>query len=427
MTGAVTLGRVPGGLTTLALAGVMGLDAADQSTIGASAPELREALSVGSTQVGLIATSSTVVGVLLTVPFGILADRRPRLAALRVAIAVWVLAALAVGAAPGYGVLLACHCALGVVTGASAPMIASLVGDLVPHTSRGRVYSVLLLGELAGSAIGTGVLGEVAAALGFRWAFWLLAAFGVGALLAVARATEPERRAPRRARRGEPEGQAQVSLREAIGILLRIRTNVVLVVASALGYYYFTGVQTFAVSLWVDDYGVSRGLAPVYVLLVGLALAVGVVVGGPFGDRLLLRGHQTGRVVAVLVAFGGCLVFLVPALSTTRLAVTVPLLLVAGVMLGMANPPLDATRIDIVPPRLLGRAEAIRNALRDGADATAPVLFGVLGAHVGLRGTFLVMTAALALAGLLGLAALRYYAADAVAAGNGAEATAADG
>ena len=329
-----------------------------------------------------------------------------------------MLAAIAVGAAPNYGVMLACHSVLGLVTGAAAPMIASIVGDLVPRTKRGRVYSILLLGELAGSAIGTGVSGEIAALVGWREAFWLLAALGGGVLVAVARAPEPERRSRRRARRRNPDPEAEVSLREAIVILVKIRTNVVLVVASALGYYYFTGVQTFAVSLWVDDYGVSRTLAPVYVLLVGVALAVGVVIGGPFGDQLLVRGYSTGRVVAILVAFGGCVVFLVPALSTTKLAVTVPLLLVAGVLLGMANPPLDATRIDIVPPRLLGRAEAVRTALRDGADATAPVLFGVIGGHIGLRGTFLIMTIALVVAGLLGLAALRYYAADAKAAGN---------
>ena len=90
-----------------------------------------------------------------------------------------------------------------------------------------------------------------------------------------------------------------------------------------------------------------------------------------------------------------------------------PLLVVAGVLLGSANPPLDATRVDIVPNRLLGRAEAIRTALRDGADASAPVAFGAVGAVRGLRPTFLLMTIALGVAGALGLTALRTYSVDA--------------
>jgi predicted MFS family arabinose efflux permease len=395
----------------------MSLDAADQSTIGSTSPQVRAALHIGQTQIGLLATSSTIVGVLVTVPFGVLADRRHRLNLLRLCIGVWIVATALVGTAPSFGYMLAAHCVLGLVTGAAAPLIASVVGDLVPRESRGRVYSVLLLGELAGSAVGTALSGEVSAAVGWRWAYVVLAGTGLTVLLAMLAAHEPERRRAKRSSTAgaSPESAEHLSLWQAVKILLRIRTNIVLVLASALGYYYFTGVQTFAVSLWTDDYHVSAQVAPVLVLLVGVALAIGVMVGGPLGDTLLRRGFTSGRVAAVLVAFGGCVVFLVPALSTTLLALAVPLLFVAGVLLGAANPPLDATRIDIVPPWLLGRAEAVRNALRDGADASAPLLFGVLGTHLGLRHTFLIMTGALVAAGALGLVALRTYAGDAAA------------
>jgi predicted MFS family arabinose efflux permease len=394
----------------------MSLDAADQSTIGSTSPQVRAALHIGQTQIGLLATSSTVVGVLVTVPFGVLADRTHRFKVLRICIGAWIVATALVGSAPSFGYMLAAHCVLGLVTGAAAPLIASLVGDLVPREARGRVYSVLLLGELVGSAVGTALSGEIAATLGWRWAYVVLGATGATVLVAVFAAHEPPRRSARVPRPPGTTAAESMTLWQAVRVLLRIRTNVVLVVASALGYYYFTGVQTFAVSLWTDDYDVTTKMAPVLVLLVGVALAIGVIIGGPLGDSLLRRGFTSGRVVAVLVAFAGCVVFLVPALSTSMLALTVPLLLVAGVLLGSANPPLDATRIDIVPPYLLGRAEAVRNALRDGADASAPLLFGVLGTHIGLRHTFLVMTAALVAAGGLGLVALRTYPRDAAAA-----------
>src|SRR5262249_53299587 len=65
--------------------------------------------------------------------------------------------------------------------------------------------------------------------------------------------------------------------------------------------------------------------------------------------------------------------------------------------LGAQNPPLDAARLDIMPPLLWGRAEAVRTLLRSLAMALAPLLFGAVSDHVfgggrsGLQWTFIVM------------------------------------
>ena len=404
-----------GGVTVLAMTAVMALDTSDQSAIGATAPQVREALNIGQTQIGVLATSSTLVGVLFTLPFGILADNARRLILLRSTVIAWTVATVAVGAAPNYGLMLVAHSVLGLVTGAAGPLIASVVGDLVPPDHRGRVFTALLLGELFGSVIGLAVSGEVAALVGWRWAYWALAVGGALVLVLLARAAEPVRGrfdGPMRARRGDTADRP-VSLREAIRSLLRNRTLVLLVLASALGYYFFAGVQTFAVSLLREAYGVTATVAPLLVLAVGLSLALGVMIGGPTGDRLLQRRPRSGRLPLLVVAFAGSLAFIVPALASTRLAVTMPLLLIGGVLLGTANPPLDATRVDIVLPRLRGRAEAVRTTVKDGADATAPLLFGVVGASLGLRPTFLIMTVTLGAAFLLCALALRTYPKDA--------------
>jgi MFS family permease len=70
------------------------------------------------------------------------------------------------------------------------------------------------------------------------------------------------------------------------------------------------------------------------------------------------------------------------------------------------NPPIDAARLDIVPPLLWGRAEGIRTVARSGAQAVAPLLFGYLAGHVfggehALRDTFGVMLVPLAASGLI--------------------------
>jgi hypothetical protein len=120
----------------------------------------------------------------------------------------------------------------------------------------------------------------------------------------------------------------------------------------------------------------------------------------------------------VLLAAG----LFIPALLVSSAVVALPLLILAALCLGAANPPLDAARLDIVVPAAWGRAEAIRTFLRSCGDAAAPLLFGVLaesvfGGRSGLATTFLLMLASLLAAGLITLlVARRTYPSDLAAA-----------
>ena len=53
--------------------------------------------------------------------------------------------------------------------------------------------------------------------------------------------------------------------------MLRVRTNVVLIIASALGYFYFYGMDSFATIFTISRYQVSKAEATVLVLVVGPA------------------------------------------------------------------------------------------------------------------------------------------------------------
>jgi hypothetical protein len=87
-------------------------------------------------------------------------------------------------------------------------------------------------------------------------------------------------------------------------------------------------------------------------------------------------------------------------------------------MLSAQNPPIDAARLDIVPPLLWGRAEGIRTALRTAAQSLAPVTFGVLservfgGGRIGLQWTFGILLVVMAASGIILLRALRTYPQD---------------
>jgi MFS family permease len=434
------------------LAAILGLSGADAATVGASASELRSGLHITNTDIGLLVAVSSLVGAFATLPFGVLADRVTRTKVLGLTIVLWGFAMLWSATASDFGKLLWARLFLGAVTASAGPMVASLVGDWFGSWERGRIYGVILAGEYVGAGIGFAVTGNVAA-LSWRAAFVILAlpAFFLAAI--VWRLREPERGgkgvlahdsepppvtesdettaetdAQRLARERSltpdselvisPSTARRMGLVNATRYVLKVRTNVVLIAASACGYYFLAGLQTFGLEFSREQYGIDQALASSLLLLIGAGAMAGVLCGGALGDRLLKRGLLNARVWVPAVAAALTTVLFVPALITRGAVTAVPYLVAAAFFLGAQNPPLDAARLDIMPPLLWGRAEAVRTLLRSLAMALAPLLFGAVSDHVfgggrsGLQWTFLVMILPLGASSWLLFKGLRTYPAD---------------
>lgn len=199
--------------------------------------------------------------------------------------------------------------------------------------------------------------------------------------------------------------------------LLGIRTNVVLIVASACLYFYLAGVETFGAEFASQQYGVPSAVANLLLLLVGVGAVIGVLVGGNLSDSLLKRRLLNARVlIAGIGALLTTLLFL-PAILTRGTLTAIPYLTLAAFGLTVQEAPIDAARLDIVPPLLWGRAEGLRTLLRTSAQALAPVLFGAFsgllgGGRAGLQWTFLVMLLPLLANGVILLYAARAYPRD---------------
>jgi MFS family permease len=227
---------------------------------------------------------------------------------------------------------------------------------------------------------------------------------------------------------------------EAVRYVVAVRSNFALILGSALGYFFFGGVETFALIYLEGHYGVGQGVATLVALAVGGAAIVGAVVAGRVTDILLRRGRMDARFVVPSLAFVGAIVVFAPGAASTSLLVALPLFLVAGFCIGAPNPGLDAARLDVMPSRMWGRGEAVRSFLRSIFQAFAPLVFGLLssvfggravgfgvaghGTHVtdaaahavGLEQTFLIMLAALAAAAVIVWRGRRPYPIDVAAA-----------
>ncbi len=188
-----------------------------------------------------------------------------------------------------------------------------------------------------------------------------------------------------------------MGLVHATRYVLRVRTNVVLILASACGYYFLAGLQTFGLEFSKEQYGIDQPLASTLLLVVGAGAFAGVLAGGSIGDWLLKRGSLNARILTPAWAAVATTILFIPAIFTRQAVTAVPYLVAAAFFLASQNPPLDAARLDIMPPLLWGRAEAVRTLLRSLAIALAPLLFGAVSDHVfgggrsGLQWTFAVM------------------------------------
>jgi MFS family permease len=444
------------------LACVLGLSGADAATVGASASELRSGLHISNTDIGLLVAVTSLVGAVASLPFGVLADRVRRTWTLAGAIVLWGAAMLWSATVGSFAELLLARLFLGAVTAAAGPLVASLVGDYFRSAERGRIYGFILAGELLGAGFGFAVTGDVAALIHWRAAFVVLAipAFalawatwqlpeprrggsalppepGTRAAEALAsaeskhghhgRETDAQRLAKKHGLEPNPELVLRVDPRrlnivEAARYVLRVPTNVVLILASALGYYFMAGVQTFGTEFAKDQYGVNQAVANLLLIVIGVGAVGGVLVGGALGDRLLRRGHLNARILTSAIAATLTTVLFAPALLTRSASGALPFLILAAFALSAQNPPLDAARLDIMPPLLWGRAESVRTLLRALAQALAPLLFGVIsdyvfgGGRAGLQWTFVVMLAPLGASAFLLFRGLRTYPADVAAA-----------
>jgi MFS family permease len=222
------------------------------------------------------------------------------------------------------------------------------------------------------------------------------------------------------------EDATRMPIRRAISYVLSITTNRWLIAASAVGYFFFSGIRTFAVVFVRGHFAVGQTTATLMLFIAGLGALGGVLVSGRLADRLIREGRLTARIVVPAACYILAAIAFLPTLLLSAAAIALPLLALAGAGAAAANPPLDAARLDIMPAKLWGRAEGVRTLIRQTTQAAAPVVFGLVAdafggiagatgssgripaaTSTGLRDAFLIMLLPLALNGVALLFARR--------------------
>jgi MFS family permease len=450
------------------LAAVLALEAADLGTVSAVSGELKNAFHLGNTDVGLLLAVVSFVSAIATLPMGALADRFSRRVLLMIVVSTWVVAEAVSGAATSYTFLLIARAAVGAVTAVAWPCVASLTGDFFPARDRAAIYGLIIGGELVGMGLGFFISGEASTLLNWHWSFYVMALPAIALVWVIwrflpepARGTqswimegeedpsaasrpasgrsERQRRQQERAQAGSDRASPQESVQRAhvrprqdlilredpthwslwrvMGYLLRLPTYGLLIVASALAYYFLSGARAFAMIYITQHYHISRGVVSSLVFVVGIGTLAGTIGGGRLSEHLLRKGRADARIIVAAVALAMSVPILGLAIWTSNAILGIGLLTIGAGVMSAAVAPIDAARLDIVHPRMWGRGEAGRMALRSAFEGGAPLLFGAMsgwlgGGQRGLMWTFLVMLIPMLAASLLGVTARRTYLRD---------------
>ena len=402
---------------------VLALSSAQISTIGAVAPQLESSLRLDNTQIGLLNSVTLIVGAVAVIPVGLIVDRIRRIPVLSISIALWSVATILGAIASTYGTLLLTRVILGVVSASAGPAIASLTGDYFPSRERGRVYGYILTGEILGTAVGFVICGNAASAFGWRVSFWILAIPGFFLARELWRTVpEPLRGGHSRLERGaadlghpnanvrdgavlddapprpsehdlafelaEEEGYRpdpklvldrdpdRMPLIDAVRYILSIPTNTLLIISSSLGYFFFSGLETFATVFVRSHFHTSQGGATLVLGVLVLGAIFGTLIAGPVCDLFTRHGKLAARVWIPGICNVGAGLALIPGILANHLGTALPFCFIGTALIAAANPPLDAARLDIMPAGLWGRAESTRTFLRSIAQAIAPLAFG---------------------------------------------------
>src|SRR5213595_4229455 len=156
----------------------------DRQILAALEPDIRASFFAASdvnamTKTGLLGDAFFVTYMISAPILGLLADRFSRWIIVGSAVILWSLASGCSGLAATFAIRFATRSCVGMGEGGYGPAAPTILADLFPIETRGRIMAIFCAAIPVGSALGYIIGGLIGAHLGWRWAFYLVAPPGL--------------------------------------------------------------------------------------------------------------------------------------------------------------------------------------------------------------------------------------------------------
>ncbi|WP_405563844.1 MFS transporter [Streptomyces sp. NBC_01180] len=364
------------------------IDYVDRLAIATVLPVIGKEFSLDLRQQGLVVSVFFVAYAAFQIPGGMLADRFGAKRVTCWALLAWSLCTALTGLAWSFAALLLVRLVFGAAEGVfPAAATKALVERTAVAERMGAQGTIMSSNALAAVAAPLAVP-PLAAAFGWRWAFFAAAGLGVLVHFAV-RARLPAVQAAVRVRLPAPRAHG---LESAAGDAVRVRDVLrmgVLWRFSLMLFGYATvvwGLSTWIPSYLTSERGLSLTSAGVLVALPSLGTAVATWLGGRLSDRM--EGHHRRVIVPAMTvaAVALCLMALSPSLAGAIACGTV-----AVFAASLCYMPIFAVPLRGLPPELVGVGSSVVVIGGQFAGMAAPPLLGAIAEAASFEVAFAVL------------------------------------
>jgi MFS transporter, Spinster family, sphingosine-1-phosphate transporter len=401
----------PGGRIALALLLAINLfNYIDRQVLAAVEPEIRATFfptgdSHAMTKTGFLGTAFLVTYMVSAPVLGFLADRISRWVIVGSAVILWSLASGGSGLATTFALLFATRICVGIGEGGYGPAAPTILADLYPIETRGRVMAIFCAAIPVGSALGYVIGGIIGAHLGWRWAFYMVAPPGLLLGLLCFWQRDP---------RVLGHHLVQKSPRQHLGDylnLFRTRSYLINCIAQTLMTFAAGGL-----GYWVSEYLSYRNQSPAagrttFGLITVVAGLSSTLIGGVIADKLRTRFRGSYFLVSGIGMLMACPVF-VASLYIPFPAAWVAMFL-AIFLLFLNTGPSNTALANVSLPAVRATAFAVNILIIHAlGDVQAFWLLGYIGDHSNIRIAFLFVSGIIFASGLAWLLGVKYLPAD---------------
>lgn len=385
----------------------------DRQILAALEPDIRATFFAAGdvnamTKTGLLGVAFFVTYMISAPIFGLLADRISRWIIVGLAVILWSLASGGSGLAATFAILFATRIFVGIGEGGYGPAAPTILSDLFPIETRGRVMAIFYTAIPVGSALGYVIGGLIGAHLGWRWAFYLVAPPGLLLGLLCFWQRDP---------RVTAHHLVQKSPRRSLADYLRLfRTRSYLINCIAQTLMTFV---TGGLGFWVSAYLRYRNQSPnigmtIFGLITVVAGLVSTLLGGVIADRLRPRFAGSYFWVSGIGMLIACPFFIVTLYIPFPAAWIA--MFFAIFFLFLNTGPSNTALANVSLPAVRATAFAVNIfVIHAFGDVQAFWLLGYIGGHANMHVAFLVVSGIIFLSGLVWLIGVKYLPADTAA------------
>ena len=376
----------------------------DRDSFGLLIPNIQQSFHMSNAGVLSLVAVAALLGLSLTVPIAQLSDTRNRVWLMLIGASVFALFSFGTGVAFFIWMLVIMRSGSGLGQATVLPTHNSLMSDWFPIASRPRVFSLYRCANALGAFVGPLMAGLLAAWLGWRVPFLVLAVPTLVLVILGLRLVEPVRGVQEREAMGM-EGDALLT--EELPPSFAESWRMVWKVASLRRVFYalpflaasIIGFASLAALLYQHAFGLSTVHRAYIAAITEPVQLVGLIIGARFGSRLITRNPALiMRFLALAAVACGGLAALFALAPWLWLTIVANMAIAAA--LAVVGPGVFAALSLGIPPRARSMGFSL------GAIWVIPglIILPIVGAvsdHIGIRPGMLIMTPVFMVGGLI--------------------------